>query len=112
MKNIQKHIGENIRTARKRKNLTLEVLSGLCDVSESFLGMVERGASSISIETLIALCDALDVTADSLLMEGREIDTRPSNKNDTLYTMLKNATDEEVDFYINFVKLCRGSGRF
>jgi len=112
MKYDQKHIGENIRAARKKKNLTLEVLSGLADVSESFLGMVERGASSLSMETLIAVCDALDVTADSLLMEGREVDTRPSGKRDTLNTMLKNATDEELDFYISFVKLCRGSGKF
>jgi len=112
MKTNQKHIGENIRAARKRRNLTLDVLSGLCDVSESFLGMAERGASSISIDTLIALCDALDVTADSLIMEGREVDTRPSDKKETLNTMLKNATDEEMDFYIDFVKLCRGSGKF
>jgi len=112
MKNNLKHIGENIRTARKRKGLTLEVISGLADVTESFLGMVERGASSLSIETLISICDALDVTPDSILMEGREEDTRPSDKCDTLFTMLKNATDGELDFYINFVKLCRGSGKF
>jgi len=112
MKNHLTYIGANIRTARKRKNLTLEVLSGLCDVSESFLGMVERGASSISIETLIAICEALDVTADSLIMKGREMKSRPSDKLDTLNTMLKNATDEELEFYTNFVKLCRGSGKF
>lgn len=107
-----KYIGENIRAVRKKKDLTLEVLSGLAGVTESFLGMVERGASSLSIETLIALCDALDITADSLLMEGREVDFRPSDKYDTLCTMLKNASDEELEYYINFVKLNRGSGKF
>jgi len=112
MKSNMKHIGANIRAARKKRNLTLEVLSGLSGISESFLGMVERGASSISIETLIALCDALDVTADSLLMEGREDTLRPSNKLDTLYTMLKNADDNDIEFLIDFVKLCRGSGKF
>jgi transcriptional regulator with XRE-family HTH domain len=112
MKDNLKHVGENIRAARKKKDLTLEVLSGLSGVSESFLGMVERGASSISIETLIALCEALDVSADSLVMEGREENSRPSDKLDTLYTMLKAATDEDIEFLINFVKLCRGSGKF
>ena len=112
MKDNLKHVGDNIRAARKKKDLTLEVLSGLSGVSESFLGMVERGASSISLETLIALCDVLDVTADSLLMEGREANPRPSDKLDTLFTMLKTATDEDIDFLINFVKLCRGSGKF
>ena len=112
MKHNLKYIGENIRLTRKKKNLTLEVLSGLADVTESFLGMVERGASSLSIETLMSICDALDVTPDSLLIEGREIDTHPSDKRDTLHTMLKNASDEEMEFYINFVNLCRGSGKF
>jgi len=112
MKNNLKYIGENIRTIRKRKGLTLEVLSGLSGVSESFLGMVERGASSLSIETLISLCEALDVTSDSLIMEGRKIKSQPSDKYDTICTMLKMATDEELDFYINFVKLCRGSSKF
>jgi transcriptional regulator with XRE-family HTH domain len=112
MKYNMKHVGENIRAARKKKNLTLEVLSGLADVTDSFLGMVERGASSLSIETLISICDVLDVTPNSLLMEGRAEDPRPSHKRDTLITILKNATDEELDFYINFVKLCRSSGTF
>jgi len=112
MKYDTKHVGKNIRTARKKKNLTLEVLSGLAGVTDSFLGMVERGASSLSIENLIAICDVLDVTPDSLLMEGRGNDPRPSDKCDTLHTMLKNAADDELDFYINFVKLCRGSGKF
>jgi len=112
MKTNLKYIGENIRTARKRKGLTLDILSGLAGVTESFLGMVERGASSLSIETLISLCDALDVTADSILMEGREENPRPSDKYDTLCTMLKNAADDEIDFYINFVKLCRVSGKY
>ena len=107
-----KYVGENIRSARKKRNLTLTVLSGLADITESFLGMVERGESSLSIETLMAICDALDLTPDSLLMEGREINSRPSDKRNTLSIMLKNATDEEIDFYINFVKLCRGSGKF
>ena len=112
MKYNLKHVGENIRIARKKKGLTLEVLSGLADVTESFLGMVERGASSLSIETLIALCDALNVTADSILMEGREVNTHPSDKYDTLCTMLKKTPEEELDFYINFVKLSRSSGKF
>ena len=102
-----KHIGKNIRAARKRKNLTLSVLSGLAGVSESFLGMEERGDSSVSVETLIALCDALSMTADSILMEGREENAQPTDKRDTLITLLKNASDAELDFLIEYVKLYR-----
>ena len=106
------HIGKNIRAVRKSKNLTLEVLSGLTGVSESFLGMVERGVSNVSVETLIALCDALDMSADALLMEGREVIPRPTDKRDTLLTMIKKAPDEELDFLIEYVKFYRGRVKF
>ena len=107
-----KHIGKNIRAARKSKNLTLEVLSGLSGVSESFLGMVERGVSNVSVETLIALCDALNMSADEILMEGREVSPRPTDKRDTLITLLQNASDAELDFLIEYVKLYRGRIKF
>lgn len=38
MKNDLKYIGKNIRAARKNKNLTIETLSELIGISESFLG--------------------------------------------------------------------------
>ena len=82
-----KRIGENIRAARKSKNLTIETLSELAGISESFLGTVERGESSISIETLTSLCKILDVSADSLIMPGKESTLALSGKRDTLLSL-------------------------
>ena len=107
-----KRIGENIRAARKSKNLTIETLSELAGISESFLGTVERGESSISIETLINLCKVLDVSADSLIMHDEEPAPTVADKRDTLLTMLKNANDKELGFLIDYVKLYRGRVRF
>ena len=110
-KDIQKYIGENVRAARKSKNLTIETLAELAGISESFLGTVERGESSISIETLINLCQTLEVSADSLIM-GKGLSPVPSDKKDTLFAMLKNASDDELDFLIDYVKLYRGRIKF
>jgi len=107
-----KRIGKNIRAARKSKKLTIETLSELAGISESFLGTVERGESSISIETLTNLCKVLDVSADSLVMRGEESALTPSDKRDTLLTMLKNAPDEELGFLIDYVKLYRSRVKF
>ena len=107
-----KRIGDNIRAARKSKNLTIETLSELAGISESFLGTVERGESSISIETLINLCKVLNVSADSLIMHGEESAPAISDKRDTLLTMLKNATDNELSFLLDYVKLYRGRVKF
>jgi len=112
MKNYLKRVGENIRTARKNKELTIETLSELAGISESFLGTVERGESSISLETLISLCEALSVSSDLIIMHGKEIAPSQSDKRDTLFTMLKNASDAELDFLISYVKLYRGLVKF
>ena len=112
MKDFLKHVGENIRTARKNKDLTIETLSELAGISESFLGTVERGESSISLETLIKLCEALGVSSDSLIMDGKEISPSPSDKRDTLLALLRNASDAELDFLIDYIKLYRGRVKF
>jgi len=112
MKHYLKYLGENIRAARKNKNLTIETLSELAGISESFLGTVERGESSISLETLINLCEALNVSADYLITDGSKQKPLPSDKKDTLFTMLKNASDAELDFLIDYVKLYRGRVKF
>ncbi|MDR1701222.1 MAG: XRE family transcriptional regulator [Sporomusaceae bacterium] len=86
MKDNLKYIGNNIRTARQNKKLTIELLAELAGISESFLGTVERGESSLSIETLIGICKALNVSADSIIMRNpreqypntEEIITKPS----------------------------------
>jgi transcriptional regulator with XRE-family HTH domain len=107
MKNDLSYIGRNIRTVRKRKGLTLEILSGLCAVTQSHLGMVERGQTGLSIELLLALCDALDISYDTLLSEGRGKPPRPSDRLDTLCTLLRNVSDKDLDLVLEHVNLWR-----
>jgi transcriptional regulator with XRE-family HTH domain len=112
MKANLKHVGENIRAARKSKTLTIETLSELVGISESFLGTVERGESSISVETLIGICKALDVTADSIVMDSKGPLLTVSDQKDTLLALLRNASEEELDFLIDYIKLYRGRVTF
>jgi len=113
MKPHLKFIGENIRAARKNKNLTIDTLSELIGISSSFLGTLERGESSLSVETLIGVCKALGVSADSILLE-QDVTPTPcvSDKKDTIATLLINATDDELSFLIDYVKLYRSKVRF
>ena len=110
MKNHLKYIGENIRAARKNKALTIDTLSELAGISPSFLGTLERGESSLSIETLINICRVLDVSADSIIL-SEEPPVPPqaiTDKKDTIMTMLNNATEDELAFLIDYIKLYRG----
>ena len=60
-------IGREIRKARKRKGLTLKDLATRCELSISFLSQAERDICSISIASLRAICDALEVPVESFL---------------------------------------------
>ena len=51
----QKELGKRIRDERLKNKLTIERLCELLDVSPSFIGLVERGTSGISLEKLCRL---------------------------------------------------------
>ena len=106
-----RYVGENVRNARLNKGLTIEQLAELADISDSFLGVAERGTSGFSIETIIKLAKALNVTTDSLLLENFQNQT-PSSKTDTLMTILSGCSDDDIDFMIEYVKLCKKMGIF
>ena len=107
-KNLER-IGENIRATRKSKNLTIEALSELIDISPSFLGALERGDSSPSIDTLMRICKVLDVSADSILFNEDITDPLAvADEKEILQILLKNATSEELSFLIDYVRLYRG----
>lgn len=55
------HIGERLREVRKAKQLTLEDVSTLTDVSKPMLGQIERGQSSPTINTLWKISTGLKV---------------------------------------------------
>ncbi|MDR1101949.1 MAG: helix-turn-helix domain-containing protein [Clostridiales bacterium] len=68
-----KAMGDRIRSKRLVRRLTIEKLSEEIDVSPSFLGMVERGRTGISLEKLVALASILDVSLDWLVFGNEKI---------------------------------------
>lgn len=60
-------IGTRIRDVRTMKGMPLRALADQTGLSMSMLSLVERGKTSPSIGTLIAICSALDVHMADLL---------------------------------------------
>ena len=60
-------LGKRVRIRRQVLELTQEGLAEKIGVSTSFVGHIERGSRKLSVETLYALCKALDTSADFLL---------------------------------------------
>lgn len=60
-------IGQRIRRCRRNADITQQQLAKMIDCSTSFIGHIERGTRKLSVETLLAICHALHVSADQLL---------------------------------------------
>lgn len=67
MENIRNIVGSNIRIYRQAKKLTQEKLAEEIDVSSSYIGYLERGQKSPSLELLEKMAKALDITPALLL---------------------------------------------
>ena len=68
-------LGNRIRKKRRQLGWTQEMLATKIGVSTSFIGHVERATRTASLETLVEIANALEVSTDYLLaasLQGKE----------------------------------------
>jgi transcriptional regulator with XRE-family HTH domain len=70
-------IGSRIRQLRGDRGLTLQGLADMTGLSASLLSLVERGKTSPSIGTLVAIAHAFDVHMTDLMPEAPATDELP-----------------------------------
>ena len=63
-------LGERIREERLRLNLTQAQLAEAIDISDTYMGAIERGERSLTLDTLVKLVNRLGVTVDYLLADS------------------------------------------
>ena len=66
MKTGGSSIGERIRMMRQAKSLTQEELASRAGLTKGFISQVERNLTSLSVESLLGILDALDQKASGL----------------------------------------------
>ena len=64
-----KAVGLRIKAAREAKNLTQENLAALVDLSPTHISVIERGLKTVRLDKFVAIANALDVSADYLLVD-------------------------------------------
>ena len=62
-------IGANIRKCRLSKKLRQEDLAEKTNLSVTYIGMIERGEKTPSVETLVTILNAMGVSADVVLCD-------------------------------------------
>lgn len=65
-------LGSNIRTVRKRKEITIASICAATGLSQGFMSQVENNKTSPSISTLEQIAKALDVPLAYLLLQKEE----------------------------------------
>ena len=71
MSNIDyKQLGARIREERLHLNLTQAQLAEAIDISDTYMGAIERGERGLSLDTLVMLASRLGVTVDFLLSDS------------------------------------------
>jgi transcriptional regulator with XRE-family HTH domain len=69
---LQQSLGAAARAARLRLGLTQAQVAKRATMTPGIYGRVERGGMMPSVQTLLRLCAALEVTPDVLLSQGLE----------------------------------------
>ena len=98
-----KFLGKRIREERLKLNLTQERLAEDIGISTAYLGQIERGERSVTLDKLIPLANRLGVTIDFLLSDY--ISSNDDNSTDSLRQLLQNKTTAEKEMAINVLKL-------
>lgn len=66
---VQYRFGGKLRTVRERREITMRTLASKIGVSESLISQIERDRISPSLDTLMAIVDALEIDLEYLFKD-------------------------------------------
>lgn len=98
-------LGKRIREARNKLRFTQEVLAEKADIAVTYLGEIERGEKTPSLDVLINIAESLEVSCDYLLRDSVEagtvyVDADISRKLSSLTRKQRIAAESILDAYI------------
>lgn len=96
-------IGERINFYRSKKGLSQEKLGLTVAASYSHISRVETGNSRPSLELVIQIANALEISADDILIDSLD----HSSVSDEMHLILQNCTETEKAILIKTVKFAK-----
>jgi len=66
MKDIKKNFGEDIRKLRSQKWFSQEEFARKCWVHRTYMGLIERGETNITLENIAKIAKALEISIKEL----------------------------------------------
>jgi len=96
-------IGKRIADIRKKQRLTQSQLAEKADISNNYLSHIETAKSTPSLETLINLCTALNVTPNEVLLGTKT--TEKNYLNTDILDKLERCNTEQKQLIFDFINL-------
>ncbi len=101
----RKLLGKRIREERLRCKLTQEELSEKVDVTASYIGAVERGEKSMTLEKLIDVVNALGVSVDYILSDMVYAST--DNTNERIAALIGGQNARRREMILEIIQVIR-----
>lgn len=110
---LRKTIGENIRSERIARNMSIDELAELLELTSGFVGLIERGRRGATAYNIYKLSEIFGLSVEKLFAvhESPRVklneDSAVKNKRNKLQSLSFDLTDQELDFLIQMVKMVR-----
>lgn len=88
-------VGERIRSVRENLKMNRERFSEMIDVSDVFLGQIERGERSLSLKTLCRIVAFTGVSTDFILF-GNDTNNSTIHK---INRILDKSSDANIEYF-------------
>jgi len=98
-------LGHRIQSIRKGQKLTQETLSEMAEITPTNLSHIERGKTKPSVETLVALANALKVTTNDFLCDSLTFSTLELENSLVKYT--QNCSTKELRLLSDIAKVIK-----
>lgn len=92
-------VGERIRSIREELKMNRERFSEMIDISDVFLGQIERGERSLSLKTLYKIVNFTGVSTDFILLGNQ-------NENSTIHKInriLAKSSDANIEYFYQII---------
>jgi transcriptional regulator with XRE-family HTH domain len=95
-------LGRRIREERLKLGLTQARLAEDVDISEAYVGQIERGERNLALDTLVRLANRLGVSIDYLLKDS--VDDTDDNIVNQFRQLIANKSMEHKQLVIDVIK--------
>lgn len=102
-------VGKRIRQARKNIGISQQSLAECSKLEPSTISHIERGATKLSLPTLVKIANALGVSADAILC-GSIIKANYIFKNE-INKQLEDCSEQEIQFISQTIQVLKSTLR-